>query len=113
MGRRLGYLGRYRDAIDDLLAAASRSYPSDVRLLRYRGHRYITVREPDKAIADLAKADELIRAAGPDGRDRARRAPGPPGPRRSTLFFNVYYHLGLAHYLKGDFAAARRPTASA
>jgi dipeptidyl aminopeptidase/acylaminoacyl peptidase/tetratricopeptide (TPR) repeat protein len=107
VGRRLSSLSRFQEAV----TAYSRGvvqFPEDVRFLRFRGHRYITLRQPDKAIADLSKADELIRAKG------LKDAPEPdtPGPVPATatnaLFFNVYYHLGLAHYLKGDFASAEK-----
>ena len=37
----------------------------------------------------------------PDG------APNPAGIPRSTLHFNVWYHLGLTYYLQGDYAKAR------
>ncbi len=33
---------------------------------------------------------------------------GEPNARTTHLHFNVWYHLGLAHYLKGDFAGAER-----
>ena len=36
----------------------------------------------------------------PDGQPNEKNIP------TSTLKTNIYYHLGLAHYLKGDFAAA-------
>ena len=107
VGRRLGYLGRYREAIAIFSRGIAR-FPDDVRLLRYRGHRYITVREPDRAIADLAKADELIRSRGEKDAPEPDGVAGPPGATPSTLFFNVYYHLGLAHYLKGDYASAEK-----
>jgi len=107
VGRRLGSLGRYREAIA-LFSRGVQKFPEDIRFLRYRGHRYITVREPDQAIADLDKADGLIRARGLKDAPELDGAPAPAGPLPSTLFFNVYYHLGLAHYLKADYAAAEK-----
>lgn len=107
VGRRLGYLGRYREAIA-MFSRGALKFPEDVRFLRYRGHRYITVREPDKAIVDLAKADELIRSRGLTDSPEPDGAKAAPGATPSTLFFNVYYHLGLAHYLKGDYPAAEK-----
>lgn len=105
LGRRTAYLGRFRDAIDIYTRGLAR-HPRDARLLRHRGHRYLTVREVDKAIADLQRASELIRGTKdqvePDGEPNARNIP------TSTLHFNVWYHLGLARYLKGDFAGAER-----
>jgi tetratricopeptide (TPR) repeat protein len=64
------------------------------------------VRELDRAAADLARAGQLIRErqlpdeVEPDG------APNELGVPTSTTQFNVWYHLGLAHYLKGDFELA-------
>jgi dipeptidyl aminopeptidase/acylaminoacyl peptidase len=103
LGRRLGYLNRYREAIDVYTRGIAR-HPANFRLYRHRGHRYITVRELDKAIADLSKAAELIRGVAdevePDGIPNARNVP------TSTSHFNIWYHLGLARYLQGDFEKA-------
>jgi dipeptidyl aminopeptidase/acylaminoacyl peptidase len=105
LGRRTAYLGRFREAIDIYTRGLAR-HPREARLLRHRGHRYLTVREVDKALADLTRASELIRGTKdevePDGEPNARNVP------TSTLHFNVWYHLGLARYLKGDFAGAER-----
>ena len=104
MGRRVAYLGRYREAIEHFSDGVEK-HPNDARMYRHRGHRYITVRELPKAIADLAKAAQLIEGKAdqvePDGQPNARNTP------TSTLNTNIYYHLGLAHYLSGDFD--RRP----
>lgn len=103
VARRLGYLGRFREAIA-VLTAALRERPGDPFLLRHRGHRWITLREFDRAIADLSAAAAGCRnepdVVEPDGQ------PTPGRPPHGTLHFNVHYHLGLAHWLAGDFAAA-------
>ncbi len=103
VGRRTSYLGRYQDAIEVYSAAVAR-HPSEPRLYRHRGHRYISLREFDKAIADLSKAASLVAGrpdeVEPDGQPNASNVP------TSTLKTNIYYHLGLAHYLKGEFAPA-------
>jgi tetratricopeptide (TPR) repeat protein len=103
VGRRLGYLWRYQDAIQ-MFSRGIAQHPNDPRMYRHRGHRYITVRRFDDAIADFEKAVSLIKGTKdeiePDG------APNPSGKPRSTLHFNIWYHLGLAHYLKGDFEKA-------
>jgi tetratricopeptide (TPR) repeat protein len=105
LGRRLAYLGRHREAIAVFTAAIAR-HPEDVRLYRHRGHRRITLRELARAEGDLAYAADLIRERGlvdeiePDG------APNPHGIPVSTTHFNIYYHLGLARSLRGDFAGA-------
>lgn len=105
VGRRLAYLGRYRDAIAVYTGAIGR-WPDDARLYRHRGHRYITVRDFDAAIADLERAAERIAgtpdAIEPDG------LPNPSNIPTSTSHSNIWYHLGLAYYLKGDFDNARR-----
>lgn len=103
LGRRLAYLGQYRAAIDKYTEGIKK-HPNDARMYRHRGHRYITVRELDRAIADLTKAASLIAGrpdeVEPDGQPNARNIP------TSTLNSNIYYHLALAHYLKGDFDAS-------
>jgi tetratricopeptide (TPR) repeat protein len=62
------------------------------------------VRELDRAAADFEKAAELIAGQPdeiePDGLPNAQNIP------TSTLQSNVWYHLGLAYYLKGDFERA-------
>src|SRR5687768_9468825 len=102
-GRRLGYLWRYRDAIQ-MFSRGIAEHPNDPRMYRHRGHRFITVREFDNAIKDFDKAVSLIKGQPdeiePDGQ------PNPAGKPRSTLQFNIWYHLALAHYLKGDFEKA-------
>lgn len=103
LGRRLGYLGRYRDAID-VFSRGVELHPDDARMYRHRGHRYITVRRLDDAIRDLAHAAELTRGqpdeVEPDGAPNRYNIP------TSTLQSNIWYHLALAHYLKHDFDSA-------
>lgn len=103
VGRRLGYLARYRDAIE-AFGAAMEDAPHDARLYRHRGHRYITVRELEKAEEDLRRAAELEEGrpdqVEPDGLPNARGIP------TSTLQGNIWYHLGLAHYLQGELEQA-------
>jgi tetratricopeptide (TPR) repeat protein len=102
-GRRLAYLWRYQDALA-MFSKGIAQHPNDPRMYRHRGHRYLTTRQFDRAIADFDKAVSLIKGAKdevePDG------APNPSGKPRSSLHFNIWYHLGLAHYLKGDYQKA-------
>lgn len=103
VGRRQGYLWRYRDAIATFTKGIAR-WPDNPKFYRHRGHRYITVREFAKAQADLERAAALVKGKPdeiePDG------APNPTGKPRSTLQFNTWYHLGLAYYLQGNYAKA-------
>lgn len=100
VGRRLGYLWGYREAVD-IFSRGIERFPEHAAFYRHRGHRWISLREFDKAIVDLEKAAELIRGKPdqiePDGRPNGENKP------LTTLGFNVSYHLPLAHYLKGDF----------
>jgi len=105
LGRRTAYLGHFREAIE-IYTRGIAVHPTDARLYRHRGHRYITVREFDKAIADLEKAAALEKGkpdqVEPDGQPNARNIP------IGTTQSNIGYHLGLAYYLKGDFKNALR-----
>jgi len=103
VGRRLAYLGKYREAIDTFTAGADR-FPRDARFLRHRGHRYLTIRRPMLAARDLTSAAALVAGQSdviePDGAPNAQNIP------LSTLQFNIWYHLALAHYVDGKFPEA-------
>ena len=103
VGRRLGYLWRYNDAIA-MFSKGIAIYPNNPKFYRHRAHRYITIRQFAKAQADFEKAAQLIKGQPdeiePDG------APNPAGKPRSTLQFNIWYHLGLSYYLQGNYAKA-------
>ena len=105
LGRRTAYLGRYKDAIN-IYTDGIEKFPADARLYRHRGHRFITLRCFDSAIADFERAAKLIKGKSdeiePDGLPNARNIP------TSTLQSNIWYHLGLAYYLKGNFSRALR-----
>lgn len=73
---------RYRDAIDTYTRGIQVA-PGIAVLYRHRGHRYISTRQFDKAIADLERAAKL-----------------------NDKDFDIWYHLGLAYYLKGNFGKA-------
>lgn len=102
-GRRTAYLGRYRDALA-IFSAGIAAHPTDARMYRHRGHRWLSVREFDRAIADFDRAATLVRGkpdeVEPDGLPNARGIP------TSTLQSNIWYHLALSHYVKGDLEKA-------
>lgn len=104
VGRRLGYLWRMTEAID-VFTKGIQAHRKYAPLYRHRGHRYISIREFDKAIADLTTAARLITGQPdeiePDGIPNNRNTP------LTTTAFNVWYHLGIAKYLKGDFVGAK------
>ena len=104
-GRRLGYLSRYREAIQ-VFTDGMNKFPDAAELYRHRGHRYITTRQFDKAIQDFEKSAELLKdqpvRMEPDGVP----IPLPPDNQPTSLQFNVYYHLGLAYYLTGQYGKA-------
>ncbi|HWP99313.1 MAG TPA: tetratricopeptide repeat protein [Vicinamibacterales bacterium] len=83
-GRTLARLRRYEEAIA-AYTEALRLAPAHAMALRYRGHNYINLRRFDEALADLERAASLERND-----------------------FGIFYHLGLAHYLKGRWADAAR-----
>lgn len=104
-GRRTAYTGDFRGAID-IYTEGIDKFPEDDRMYRHRGHRYISIREFDRAIADLERAAKLIEGKEnemePDGQPNAQNIPV------SSRHGNIWYHLGLAYYLKHDWENARR-----
>ena len=57
--------------------------PTDALLYRWRGHRYLSVRELDKAMDDLTT-----------------------GARIDSTVYGIWYHLGIVRFARGDFAGA-------
>src|SRR6267378_5581902 len=73
---------QYREAIETFnhgLAIA----PNNALLYRWRGHRYLSVREFDKAMQDLQR-----------------------GARLDSTIYGIWYHLGIVRFVKRDFAGA-------
>ncbi|PWL31043.1 tetratricopeptide repeat protein [uncultured Roseivirga sp.] len=103
LGRRYAYLSDYQKAVE-VFTDGLQKFPESYKLYRHRGHRYISLREFDKAVADYKKAYELVPKGvveiEPDG------APNKLNIPLSNTQFNILYHYGLAHYLKGEFEQA-------
>ena len=57
--------------------------PDNPMLYRWRGHRYLSVRELDRATADLNRGFQL-----------------------DSTNYGILYHLGILRYARGDFAGA-------
>lgn len=102
-GRRTAYTGDYRRAIEIFSEGIAR-FPFDPRFYRHRGHRYISIRDFNRAIDDFQRAVVLMQGmplqVEPDGLPNAQNIP------LTTTQGNVWYHLGLAYYLKRDWPLA-------
>lgn len=101
--RKVAYEGDYRQAIQ-LYTDAIQEFPDEPRLYRHRGHRYITLRAFDWAIQDFNKAVSLFQ--GKKDRTEQDGLPNAENNPLSSLQTNTWYHLGLAHFLKGEFEKA-------
>jgi len=64
--------------------------PNNALLLRWRGHRYLSVRDFDRAHADLTRGGQI-----------------------DPAIYGIWYHLGVVQYLRGDFADAAASFAKA
>ncbi|MEE4107819.1 MAG: hypothetical protein V2I24_00635, partial [Halieaceae bacterium] len=103
LGRRTAYAGNYRRAIE-IFGEGIDKFPMDPRFYRHRGHRYLSTRQFDAAIQDFLRAAVLMEGmpprTEPDGLPNAQNIP------LTTTQGNVWYHLGLAYYLKQDWPLA-------
>lgn len=102
-GRRMAYLGRFKESVE-IFTRGVELHPEDPRMWRHRGHRWITLRRFDLALPDLEEAARLVA-----GRADEPEPPGTPNARGvviDTLKQNVFYHLALAHFLRGELEAA-------
>jgi tetratricopeptide (TPR) repeat protein len=88
LGSALAAVWRYRDAIE-VYGRGIEAYPEHAALYRHRGHRHLSLRDFASAEADLERAAGLYRE-----------------DLGAALGFDVWYHLGLARYLQGDWAGA-------
>lgn len=73
---------QFREAIQTFTRGMAVA-PNDPMLYRWRGHRYLSVREFDKAQADLTKGLAL-----------------------DSTNYGILYHLGIIRFVRGDFAGA-------
>lgn len=64
--------------------------PDNPLLLRWRGHRYLSVRELDRATDDLMRASRI-----------------------DSTIYGIWYHLGVVRHIRGDFAGAAEAFARA
>jgi tetratricopeptide (TPR) repeat protein len=73
---------QFREAIETFTRGLAIA-PNDPMLYRWRGHRYLSVREFDRALADLTRGLQL-----------------------DTTNYGILYHLGIIRYLRGEFPQA-------
>src|SRR2546426_909213 len=73
---------QFREAIETFTRGLTIA-PNDPVVYRWRGHRYLSVREFARASDDLTR-----------------------GSRLDSTNYGIWYHLGIVRYAQGDFAAA-------
>ncbi len=105
LGRRLGYLVRYQEAIDVFTEGLER-FPDSYKLLRFRGRHLARSREFDRAIADYRRAAELVEnvqdSYEPDGIINARHQ------YLGSYRANIHYYLGQTSWAVGDYESTLR-----
>ncbi|MFN8579504.1 MAG: hypothetical protein U0163_00800 [Gemmatimonadaceae bacterium] len=82
LGVAQGGMWQFREAISTFTKGLAIA-PNNALLLRWRGHRYLSVREFDKAMADLTRGSQL-----------------------DSSIYGIWYHLGIVRFVKGDFGGA-------
>ena len=73
---------QYREAIETFTEGIAIA-PNNPMLYRWRGHRNLSVREFDRALADLERGFQL-----------------------DSTNYGVLYHLGIVRFVRGDFSQA-------
>jgi len=71
-----------REAIETFSRGLA-AYPDNALLLRWRGHRYLSVRDFDKAMADFNRAASI-----------------------DSMIYGIWYHRGIVRFVRGDFNGA-------
>ncbi len=73
---------QYREAIRTFTRGLTVA-PNDPVLYRWRGHRYLSTRQFDRALDDLTR-----------------------GARLDSTIFGIWYHLGIVRFVRGEFDSA-------
>jgi tetratricopeptide (TPR) repeat protein len=73
---------QFREAIETLTRGLAVA-PDHPMLLRWRGHRHLSVRELDRALADLER-----------------------GLQRDSTNYGILYHLGIVRFARAEFSVA-------
>lgn len=77
LAQRTASLGRFSEAIA-IYTEAIAAHPDDARLYRHRGHRRISLRQFDGAVADLTDAARLVAGRSPEPEMPAGAPAGAP-----------------------------------
>ncbi len=105
LGRRLGYLARFPEALD-VFTRGLEVFPDSYKLLRFRGRHRARNRELELAIDDYRRAAELVEPVQdsfePDGIINARHQ------YLGTYKSNIHYYLGQTSYAVGDYEQTLR-----
>jgi len=75
---------QYREAIRTF-SRGMRIAPKNALLYRWRGHRYISTGDTRRALSDLKRGAVL-----------------------DSANYDIWYHLGVAHFIRGEFKSASR-----
>jgi len=73
---------QFREAIQTFTRGL-RIDPKNAVLYRWRGHRFLSVRDYDRALADLNQGASI-----------------------DSSVYGIWYHLGILRYIRGEYAAA-------
>src|SRR5207253_4659905 len=73
---------QYREAIETFTRGLKLA-PNNALLYRWRGHRYLSTRQLDRAMDDLTR-----------------------GARLDSTIYGIWYHLGIVRFARRDFAGA-------
>lgn len=73
---------QYREAIETFTRGLTIA-PNNALLYRWRGHRYLSTRQFDKAMADLTR-----------------------GAKLDSTIYGIWYHLGIVRFARKDFTGA-------
>jgi tetratricopeptide (TPR) repeat protein len=73
---------QFREAIETFTRGLAIA-PNNAMLYRWRGHRYLSLRDFDRAMRDLTRGASL-----------------------DSTVYGIWYHLGIVRYALGDFAGA-------
>lgn len=99
IGRLLVAKAKYKEAVANYSEGLVR-FPDSFKLLRHRGHRYLTLRKLDLSGKDLLRARDLIKSQ-PDVWETDGA-----GKQTDTYQHQIEYHLGVYYFLKKEYKEA-------